>query len=175
MNKHNFDYTELSISLPSVICYYVQKQASWGDLMRNSFENTLHIYRRPTMQKCDFNKVALHHLLLKPGARPWTWAVDPDPEKPRPWKTWLMKNVGNSSMQKKDWKTTYSIIYYNIKIPQEEILKQAIWRNSNWGFLGTQEMCLRSQSTLKKWKLSKQLFADSRCCYSTIMKGKWFF
>ena len=24
------------------------------------------------MRKCDFNKLALHRLLLKPGPRPWT-------------------------------------------------------------------------------------------------------
>ena len=34
---------------------------------------------------------------------------------------------------------------------------------------------LRSQSTLKNEQFKKQDFADSRCCYSIIMKGKCFF
>ena len=39
------------------------------------------------MQKSDFNKVALHRLLLKPG--PWTQTQkNTDPEKPDSWKTW---------------------------------------------------------------------------------------
>ena len=52
--------------------------------MRNSSENMQNIYKRTPMQKCDFNKVALHRLLLKPGPRPWTWTLEPDPEKPVP-------------------------------------------------------------------------------------------
>ena len=36
------------------------------------------------MQKCDFNKVTLHRLLLKTGPRLQTWTPDPDPEKPGP-------------------------------------------------------------------------------------------
>ena len=50
--------------------------------MRKISENMQHIYRRTPIQNCDIDKVALHHLLLKPGPRPWTrtqknW----DPEK----------------------------------------------------------------------------------------------
>ena len=52
--------------------------------MRNSSENMQNIYKRTPMQKCDFNKVALYRLLLKPGPRPWTWTLEPDPEKPVP-------------------------------------------------------------------------------------------
>ena len=45
-----------------------------------------------------------------------------------------------------------------------------------WDFLKAQsKLYLRSKSTLKKWKLKKQLFADSWCCFSTIMKGKKVF
>ena len=40
-----------------------------------------------------WEKVGLHRLLLKPGPRPWTWALDPDPEKPGPRKTWTQKNL----------------------------------------------------------------------------------
>ena len=36
-----------------------------------------------------------------------------------------MKNVGNSWMQKKDWRAT-SMIYYNTKILQKENCQQAI-------------------------------------------------
>ena len=50
--------------------------------MRNSSENMPQIYMRALMQKCDFNKVALHWLLLKPRPRPWTRTMEPDPEKP---------------------------------------------------------------------------------------------
>ena len=52
--------------------------------MRYSSENMWRIYRRTLMQKCDFNKFALHRLVLKPGPRPWTWTLDLDPEKPGP-------------------------------------------------------------------------------------------
>ena len=64
------------------------------------------------------NKESLwKRLLLKPGLRPWIRTLDPEPEKPEPWKTWTlknldpeksglwktrtMKNTGNSWMQKK--------------------------------------------------------------------------
>ena len=140
----------LPISLPFHVRYYfyVQKQTSWGDLMRNSSENMQQSYRRTPMQKCDFNKFPLHQLLLKPGPRPWTWTQNPNPEKPAlwktwtlknldpekpapwkhaPWNTWIMKNVTNSWMQKKIGRP-HSIIYYNTRILQEETCKWAIWK-----------------------------------------------
>lgn len=42
--------------------------------------------------------------------------------------------------------------------------------------ISTYETCtLKPQSTLKKMKtLKTQHFADSRCCYSTIMKEMFF-
>ena len=129
----------LSISLLYLIRYYVQKQTSWGDLMRNSSENMQHIYRRTPMQKCDFNKIALDRLLLKPGPRPWTGILDSgpeknlDPEKPDSWKTWetdgCKKKIGRPQ----------SIIYYNTKILKEETCKWAIWKNSYWGFFRNTE------------------------------------
>ena len=126
MNKYNFDYTlNISISLSSLILHYNQTQTSWGDPIRNSSENMQQIYRATPMQKCDFNNIALHWLILKPGPRHWTWTLDPNPQKQGPWKTWLMRNMRNSWMQKRIGKPQ-SIIYYNTKILQQEICKQAI-------------------------------------------------
>ena len=74
------------------------------------------------MQKCYFNKIALHRLLLKP---------DPD-HGTGPRKTWTLKNLAheNSGKQvdakKKVWKITQCIIYYNTKILQEEACIQVI-------------------------------------------------
>ena len=79
------------------------------------------------MQKCDFNKVVFHRLLPKTVPRSRTWTLDPDREKPGPRKTRLMKNVGNSWMQKKiKIGRRHSIIHFNTKILQEETCKRAI-------------------------------------------------
>ena len=103
----------LSTSLISLIRYYVQKQTSWDDLMRNSSETKQQIYRRTTVQKSDFHKVASDRLLRKPEPRPWTWTL---------------KNLAHETWETdgwKDWKIwgPHNIIYYNNKILQEETCK----------------------------------------------------
>ena len=40
---------------------FVQKQSSRDVLKKRCFENTRQIYRRTSLLKCDFNKVALQH------------------------------------------------------------------------------------------------------------------
>ena len=76
MNKHNFDYTE-SFCLSSLSYLLLCSEADLsgnlrrGNLMRNSSENMQQFCGRIPMQKCQFNKIALHWLLLKPGPRPW--------------------------------------------------------------------------------------------------------
>ena len=42
-------------------------------------------------------------LFLNSGSRPWTRTLDPNPEKPRPWKTWTQKNL--DSEKPGPWKT----------------------------------------------------------------------
>ena len=62
------------------------------------------------MQKCEFNKVALHRLLLK------TWTLVPVS---RPRKTWTLKNLAHEKRgkqldaKKKKIGRPLSIIYYN--------------------------------------------------------------
>ena len=46
------------------------------------------------MQKSDYNKVVLHRLLLTPGFRPWTWALDPYR------KAWTLKNLAHEKRGK---------------------------------------------------------------------------
>ena len=72
-----------------------------------------------------------------PGPENWTRTQKSlDPEQPGSWKTW--KTAGC----KKKIERPHSIIYYNIKILQEETCKQTIWKNSYWGFSRIQETCL---------------------------------
>ena len=52
------------------------------------------------MQKCDFNKIALHWPLLKLGPRPWTWTHNTDSEKLGPWKTLTLKNIAHEKRVK---------------------------------------------------------------------------
>ena len=47
------------------------------------------------MQKSDYNKVVLHRLLLTPGFRPWTWALDPYR------KAWTLKNLAHEKRGKR--------------------------------------------------------------------------
>ena len=49
----------------------------------------------------------------------------------------------------------HSIIYYNTKILKEETSKQTIWKNSYWGFLGIQEMCLGLTVTMNSKAINK--------------------
>ena len=56
-------------------------------------------------------------------------------------------------MQKKGRPQNIIIIYYNTKILQEEACKQAIWKNSYWGFLGRQNtLKTKSKNELKSDK-----------------------
>ena len=104
------------------------------------------------MQKCDFSKVALHRLPLKPGPTPWTKTQkNLDPEK-----TWLMKNVGNSwTQKKKKIGRPHGVIYYYTKILEKETCKLDIWKSSHWGFLGIQETCLRLRVKMNSKAISK--------------------
>ena len=81
--------------------------------MRNSSETKQQIYRRKTVQKCDFNKVASDGLFRKPESRPWTWTLNNLAHE-----TWKTDGC-------KDWKieSPHNIIYYNNKILQEETCK----------------------------------------------------
>ena len=54
--------------------------------------------------------------------------------------TW--ETAGCKKKKKKRLKKDH-IVYCNTKILQEEACKRAIWKNSYWGFLGIQEMCLQ--------------------------------
>ena len=66
------------------------------------------------MQKSDYNKVVLHQLLLTPGFRPWTWALDPYR------KAWTLKNLAHekrgkqldAKKKKKKIERPHSIIHY---------------------------------------------------------------
>ena len=73
--------------------------------MRNSSKNMQHIYRRKPMQKCVFNKFALHCLLLKSGPRNQTWTLETDPEKSRSLHLAHQKPEKQRDT-KKVWKTT---------------------------------------------------------------------
>ena len=67
------------------------------------------------MQKCDFNKVAWHRLLLKPGPTPWTQTQkELDPEK-------LGKQL--DAKEKKKIGRPHSIIYYYAKILEKVTCK----------------------------------------------------
>ena len=44
-------------------------------------------------RKCTSKANPKRRLLLKPGPRPWTRTLDPDPEKPGPRKTLTQKNL----------------------------------------------------------------------------------
>ena len=44
-------------------------------------------------RKCASKANPKRRLLLKPGLRPWTRTLDPDPEKPGLRKTWTLKNL----------------------------------------------------------------------------------
>ena len=76
-----------------------------------------HIYRRTPIQNCDFDKVALHHLLLKPGPRPWTRTQkNQDPEK-------LGKQL---DVKKKKIGRPHSILYCSNEFMQEETCEKTI-------------------------------------------------
>ena len=79
------------------------------------------------MQNCDFNKVALHWLLLKCEPRPWTWNQNTDPEnleplKPGFWKTLLMKIVWKQLDTKRNIGLPHSIIYFELKFCKKRTL-----------------------------------------------------
>ena len=66
---------------------------------------------------------------------------------PGPRKTWTLKSLthekrGKQLDAKKNIGKPHSIISYNTKILKEETCKRATWKNSYWGFLGIQKMCL---------------------------------
>ena len=170
INKHNFDYSE-SIPLLSYSLLYSEADASWevsqDYLMRNSSENMLLIYRRTPIKKCDFNKVALYRLLLKPGPRPWTWTLESDPAKLDPvkldsWKTW------ETVRSKKMIGRPHNIIYHNTKILKEETCWRAIWKNSYWGFLGIQEMWLRLRVKMNSKAINKYDCAINLTSFSDV-------
>ena len=132
MNKHNFDYTEAfyppSLSYSFMFRSRPLKVILWETVLKTYSK---FIWVNPCRSVISI-KLLWHQLLVKPGPRPWTLTLDPDPEKPGSWKAW--ETVGC----KKKIVRLHIIIYYNTKILQEETCKPAIWKNCNWGFLGTQ-------------------------------------
>ena len=70
-------------------------------------------------------------------------------------KTWTLNNLAREKLGKtvgckKKIGRPHSIIYY-----KEETCKQAIWKNSYWGFLGMQEMCLRLRVKMDSKAINK--------------------
>ena len=103
---------------------------------------------------CDFKMISFHTSLI------WNQKIcnisfqskhQVFSEKPGTWEKWILKNLENSWMQKKGRPHNIIIIYYNTKILQEEACKQAIWKNSYWGFLGRQKIRLRLRVKMN-WK-----------------------
>ena len=92
-------------------------------------------------------------------SKTWTQTLDLDPG-PGPRKTWtlktlLVKNMGNSWMQKKKIGRPQSVIYYNTKILQEETCKEAISKKNYLVFLGIQKMCLRLRAKVNSEAIKK--------------------
>ena len=75
-----------------------------------------HIYRRTPIQNCDFDKVALHHLLLKPGPRPWTGTQ----------KNRDLEKLGKQLDVKKKIGRPHSILYCSNEFMQEETCEKTI-------------------------------------------------
>ena len=71
------------------------------------------------------------------------------PENPGSWKTretaGCKKKIGRPD----------STIYYGTKILQEDTCKQAFRKNSYWGFLGIEEMCLRLEVKMNSKAINK--------------------
>ena len=55
----------IKICLKAIRDTFLQKQPLRGVLRKTCSENMQQIYRRTPISKCDFNKVALQHLLLR--------------------------------------------------------------------------------------------------------------
>ena len=81
-------------SIPQRIRHNIrQKQPFIGVLIKTCSENMQQIYRTTPMPKCDLIAF-FSRLLLKPGSGPWIRTLkNLDLEKPRPWKTWTLKNL----------------------------------------------------------------------------------
>ena len=73
--------------------------------------------------------------------------MDPDSEKPGPWKT-----RETAGCKKKKIGRPHGILYCSNEFMQEETCEKTIWKNSYWGCLGIQEMYLRLRVKMN-WKV----------------------